>query len=314
METLLLVDGNAIMHRAYHAIPPFKTKSGIPTNVIYGFFNMIHKAIQDFHPTHVAICFDTPSQTFRQKLHEEYQAQRPAMEDEFKQQIPLLKELIDKSGVYQEEQDGLEADDIIGTITQQAKKRKMRTLILTGDKDIMQLVNHHVFVISPLIGLSKIKMYDVNEVAEKIGVKPNMIPDFKALAGDPSDNYKGAKGIGPKTAVKLLEQFGSVESLLKNLNKVDEKYRKILSEHRENILLSKKLATIVTDAKVKFHWDQARFDRFPQSFKEELEKYEMRSLINRFFGERNDKKREATNKKQTNTKKSQENKDQITMF
>src|SRR3989344_6148958 len=124
MNTLLVIDGNAIMHRAFHAIPPFKTKKGIPTNVIYGFFTMLYKAIQDFNPKYIVVCFETPAQTFRQQLHKEYQAHRPEMADEFRTQIPLLKDLLDKTKIYREEQDGLEADDIIGTIVVKAKEQK----------------------------------------------------------------------------------------------------------------------------------------------------------------------------------------------
>ncbi|MBP6045301.1 MAG: 5'-3' exonuclease H3TH domain-containing protein [Microgenomates group bacterium] len=284
MDTLLIIDGNAIMHRAFHALPPFKTKTGVPTQVIYGFFGMLGKALELFKPTHVAICFDTPKKTFRQKLLKEYQAQRPEMADDFKQQIPLLQNLIDKAGIFREEQDGLEADDVIGTIAQKAKDKKMRTLILTGDKDIMQLVNHHVFVISPKFGLTEITLYDEDAVMKKLGVMPSMIPDYKALVGDPSDNYPGAKGIGPKSAITLLEKFHTVENLLEHVNQLpDGRQKDLIESNRENIILSKKLAVIVQDADIEFNFDKAKFDGFAKSFKDELEKYEMKSLIARLF-------------------------------
>ncbi len=319
MDTLLIIDGNAIMHRAYHALPPFKTKSGIPTNVIYGFFGMLGKALEIFKPTHVAICFDTPKKTFRQKLLKEYQSQRPPMPDDFKQQIPLLQNLLDKAGLFREEQDGLEADDMIGTISQMANGRKMRTLILTGDKDIMQLVNKHTFVISPKFGLTEITLYDEDAVKTKLGVTPSMIPDYKALVGDPSDNYPGAKGIGPKTAITLLEKFGTVEDLLKNVNKLEEgRQKELIKENVENIILSKKLSVIVTDAKIVFEFDKAKFDGFSQTFKEELQKYEMKSLIARLFKEPSFArgKAGASAGKETlkKKKKVEDPKDQIGMF
>lgn len=313
MDTLLIIDGNAIMHRAYHALPPFKTKSGIPTNVIYGFFGMLGKALEIFKPTHVAICFDTAKKTFRQKLLKEYQSQRPPLPDDFKQQIPLLQDLLDKAGLFREEQDGLEADDMIGTISQMANGRKMRTLILTGDKDIMQLVNKHTFVISPKFGLTEITLYDEDAVKEKLGVTPAMIPDYKALVGDPSDNYPGAKGIGPKTAIALLDKFGTVEDLLKNVNKLEEgRQKELIKENVENIILSKKLSVIVTDADIQFDFDNAKFDGFSQTFKEELQKYEMKSLVARLFKDKPiEKKTVETTKKK---KKVEDPKDQIGMF
>ena len=159
MKTLLLIDGNALMHRAYHALPPLTTKKGVPTNIVYGFFNMIYKAMQDFQPEYMAICFDTPAKTFRQKLHKDYQSHRPDLKDDFRIQIPILKDLIDLVPLYRAEQDGLEADDIIGTLSKKIDG-DVKTLILTGDKDIMQLVNSHVFVLTPEIGFSKTKLYD----------------------------------------------------------------------------------------------------------------------------------------------------------
>src|SRR3989338_7996711 len=159
MQTLLLIDGNAIMHRAYHALPPFKTKDGTPTNVIYGFFSMLHKGIIDFKPTHIVVCFDTPKPTFRNKMFKEYQAQRPQIGDDFIVQIPLLHEALKKAGVVFLAKDGYEADDLIGTLATISKKN-MQVYILTGDKDIMQLVNSHVKVVSPQTGMSSIKLYD----------------------------------------------------------------------------------------------------------------------------------------------------------
>lgn len=311
METLLIIDGNAIMHRSFHAIPPFKTKSGIPTNVIYGFLGMLHRSVEVFRPTHIAICFDTPAKTFRQKLLESYQAQRPSIDDDFKQQIPLLKSLLTTAGIYQNELDGLEADDIIGTVAQTAKKHGIRTLILTGDKDIMQLVNHHIFVVAPKMGLTEFKLYDEAEVEKKLGVKPSMIPDYKALAGDPSDNYKGAEGIGPKTAVKLLEKYHTVENLLKHSAELDQKYRTIIERDKKQIELSKTIATIVTNADIHFSLKDAEFHGFPDALREEFSKYEMRSLLERFFGKVRKEKTEVQPKK---SKKTEPHKDQLDMF
>ena len=141
MNTLLIVDGNGLMHRAYHALPPFKTKSGIPTNVIYGFYSILHKSIVDYTPTNVVICFDTPVPTFRNELLKTYQAQRPPIADDFVPQIGIVKELLDRVPVVRKELDGYEGDDVIGTVTKKAEKSGFRVLIVTGDKDMMQLVD-----------------------------------------------------------------------------------------------------------------------------------------------------------------------------
>lgn len=317
MDTLLLIDGNAIMHRAFHAIPPFKTSKGTPTNVMYGFFAMLHKAIQDYQPTHVAIAFDTPAKTFRQKMNAEYQAHRPDISDDFKVQIPLLKDLIDKAGIYHEELDGYEADDVIGSITQKAKEKHMRTLILTGDKDIMQLVNSHVFVLAPQTGLSHIKVYTEDEVVKKLGIKPHSIPDYKALAGDPSDNYTGAKGIGPKTAIKLIEKYATIENLYKQLDTVEEKRTKqLLEDNRDNVIMSKDIATIRCDIPLRFSFEKAEFKGFPDTLKDELETYEMRSLKARIFhpDSLDTKKPKGVRKSDVKKNKEEKTKDQISMF
>lgn len=285
MDTLLLIDGNAIMHRAFHALPHFKTKHGIPTNVIYGFFSMLHKSISDFHPNYIVVCFDTPKPTFRNKIFKEYQAQRPKISDDFIVQIPLVKEALDKAGVTHLEKDGFEADDLIGTIAQKFKDNGIKVLILSGDRDIQQLVDKNVYVITPKLGLSDIKMYDEEEVQKKFGLDPDRIPDLKALMGDPSDNYTGAKGIGPKTAAKLLQQYKSVKGIYSHLNEVDEKIRKSLEENKENILLSFKLATIDTKVPIEFNIEKTKFEKFSEDLKNYLLGYEMKSLAARFFSQ-----------------------------
>src|SRR3989338_5905298 len=249
MNTLLLIDGNAIMHRAFHALPPFKTKDGIPTNVIYGFFSMLHKSIADFHPNFIVVCFDTPKPTFRNKLFKEYQAQRPKISDDFITQIPLVKEALDKAGVTHLEKDGFEADDLIGTIT------------------------------------------------KKFGLDPDKIPDLKALMGDPSDNYPGAKGIGPKGAAKLLQEFGSLDKIYSNLEKLDEKTRIILKKYKKQVSLAKKLAKIDQQVQIKFDINSARFEKFKDDLKNYFLQYEMKSLVNRFFSTISNAKEKSEKKK-----------------
>lgn len=308
MNTLLIVDGNGLMHRAYHALPPFKTAKGVPTQVVYGFFSILYKSIADFQPTHVLICFDTPAPTFRNKLHKEYQSQRPKIADDFIQQIPMVKMSLDAGKIVHKELDGYEGDDVIGTAAIQAEKEGFNILILTGDKDIMQLVNNHISTVTPDIGFSKTKVYTEAAVMEKMGVPPNKIIDYKALAGDPSDNYKGADGIGPKTALKLLKEFGTVDGILKNVDSLPEgRVRTSIKENIEDIRMGKKLATIVTDVPLEIDLSLTKWVGFIEPLREKLLEFEMYSLIARLFP-RLKKKVEAKKKKE------EIQKDQISLF
>jgi len=297
MHTLLLIDGNALMHRAYHALPPFKSKQGLPTNAVYGFFSMLHKAILDFQPTHIAVCFDTPEPTFRKKLFKGYQAQRPKIEDDLKVQMPTIREALDKGGIIHLEKPGYEADDLIGTITNQLKKSDCKVLIFTGDKDIFQLISDKVFVIAPLVGLANVKLYDHQEVKKRLSVAPDQIPDYKALMGDSSDNYPGARGIGPKTAVQLLNQFNNIENLFANLDKLEnQRVKKILQENKENIFLSKKLAQIHPGVKLDFNFDQTKFDQFKEDLKDYLLCLDIKTLTQRLFSNLDKNKSNKSNK------------------
>lgn len=284
MTTLLLIDGNAIMHRAYFALPPMRTSDGTPTNAVRGFFMMLHRAMTDFKPDYAVVCFDTPKPTFRRELLAEYQAHRPKSDDAFIQQIPLIRDLLEASGIKRMERDGYEADDMIGTLTVTFKKQVDRVLILTGDKDIMQLVDTNVFVMAPKTGLSSITLYTIDEVIKKMGVRPEQIPDLKALAGDPSDNYKGVKGIGPKTAAELVVRFGSVESMIEHVDEIEkEKLRNTIKEHTKIVALMKKIATIVTDLDVEGPLEHFAFTGYNPAMRPLMEGLELNTLIRQYF-------------------------------
>lgn len=284
MKTLLVIDGHAIMHRAFFALPELSTRQGIPTNAIYGFFTMLHKAITDFQPTHVIVTFDTPVKTFRKELYENYQIHRPKVADGFKQQIPLIKELLDLAGITRIEKEGFEADDVIGTLAKTFHKDFDRILILTGDRDLLQLVDEKTFVISPQKGISTAAVYTPKSVTEKYGIQPDQIPDLKALMGDASDNYGGAKGIGPKTAAKLLIEFESVENLLKHIDAIQpERIHELVKLHKEHIELSHKLATILTNVEISIPLQNCVFQGFNQQMENKLKDLELYSLINRLL-------------------------------
>ena len=289
MQTLLLIDGNALIHRAYHAMPNFHTKDGVPTNALYGFLSMLFKSVTDFKPNYIIVCFDTPKPTFRNTLSPTYQAHRPKADDDFIKQIPLIRQTLEIAGITFLEKDGYEADDVIGTLSEKFKNvPDLRILILTGDRDIMQLVDKNVFVITPKTGLSDIAVYNEEGVEKKMGVRPNLIPDLKALMGDASDNYVGAKGIGPKTAAKLLAQYRDVNGVLTHADDIKEnRIKELIISHKENIALSHELATIRKDVPIECNLEQTQFTWFNERLKEFLSSFQIKSLQERIFSTKN---------------------------
>lgn len=254
MTKLILIDGNAILHRAFHALPAsLTTTSSEPINAVYGFVSMLLRIIIDLKPTHIAVAFDTPVETFRKAEYVGYQAHRPRMESELSSQFEKTYKILDAMNIPIYKMERYEADDVIGTIVNQCKGRVDEVVVVTGDRDILQLVDDKkVYVYMPIKGLSQAKLYDEEGVIERMGVKPSQIVDLKALMGDSSDNYKGVAGIGPKTAINLLKSFGNLENIYKNFDKIPEKTVKKLAEGAESAGVSQRLAKIVTDAPITF--------------------------------------------------------------
>ena len=256
MNKLVLIDGNAILHRAYHALPPtLTTRRGEPINAVYGFTSMLLRIIQDLKPTHIAVAFDRKEPTFRKKLFEEYQAHRPEKDKELLTQFEKARDTVSAFRIPIYDKAGYEADDVIGTLARQAKVEEV--VIVTGDKDILQLVTKKTKVYLPIRGLKEAEMMGEKQVFEKMGVKPSQVDDYKALVGDPSDNYKGVPGIGPKTAISLLGRFGTFQEVYKNLSKIDKSVARKLKDGRESAKTSKKLAKIVTDVPIKLDTEKA---------------------------------------------------------
>ena len=255
MDKLILVDGNAILHRAFHALPPMTTKRGEPINAVYGFVSMLLRVVQDLKPTHIVVCFDEKEKTFRHKEFANYQAQRPPTADELSSQFAKVRKFVEAADIPVFSKSGFEADDVIGTIAQEPKIEEV--VIVTGDRDQLQLVNEKVKVYMPVGGLSNAKLMGEEEVKEKMGVAPKLIDDYKALVGDPSDNYPGVPGIGPKTAIALLEKFGSFENIYKSLKEISESTAKKLKDGEKMGRLSKKLATIVKNVPIQYDMDKS---------------------------------------------------------
>lgn len=282
MGKLLLIDGNAIMHRAYHAYPPLTNPKGEYISIVYGFFTMLFMVLQEQKPECLAVCFDMEKPTFRQSLFAGYHADRQSLPDDFVPQIGLLHELLQIMGVQIFELSGYEADDVIGTISTQAKKDGAEVVILSGDRDLLQLVNSHVKVLMPLIGISKTALFDEAAVEEKYGVKTSQFVDYKALIGDASDGYPGVAGIGPKTASKLLQEHGTFESLYENIDKLPEKIALKLATDAEQAALAKKLATIITDVPVQFDLGKCACSTFDiKALRKAFKEHEFKSLLAR---------------------------------
>lgn len=314
MSKLVLVDGHAILHRAYHALPPLTTTRGIPINAVYGFASMLLRVINDLKPTHLIVTFDRPTPTFRNKIFKDYQIQRPKMENELISQIDLTHRMVEDMGIPIFEMDGYEADDLIGTLALQAKSHE--TVIVTGDRDMLQLITDNIKIFMPVKGLSESKLFEEKDVVEKYGIKPKQIIDFKALTGDPADNYPGVEGIGPKTASTLLQQFGSLDGVYKHVKDIkSEAVKEKLVKGKESAYLSQKLAQIVTDAPIKIDMESCRLPQLDNpkilSLFDELE---FRSLIPRLLGKNN---HQTTDNRQQKTKNKEVEKDtheQTTLF
>ncbi len=252
MSKFVIIDGNAILHRAYHALPPLTTKKGEPINAVYGFVSMLLRIITDLKPTHLAVCFDTPKPTFRKAEYAGYQANRPQMESDLSEQFEKAYETLESMKIPMYSVPGYEADDVIGTIAEQTthSHKINEVVIVTGDRDILQLVHDGVKVYMPIRGLTDAKLFGKSEVIERMGVPPTQIPDLKAFMGDASDNYPGVNGIGPKTAITLLSKYKDVSEVYKHLGEIPEKTAKKLAIDSEMAVLGKRLATIVRDIPV----------------------------------------------------------------
>jgi DNA polymerase-1 len=255
---LVLFDGHALVHRAFHALPPLSvSKTGEPTGAVYGFVLMLLKVIQDLKPTHWAIAFDRPGPTFRHLEFDEYKAQRPKAPDELVRQFGRVREVVDAFKMPAFEVDGYEADDVLGTISREASAQGMDTVIVTGDNDELQLISPRVKVLLPQRGFAESSLFDVAAVNAKYGVSPEQVPDLKGLKGDPSDNIPGVPGVGDKTAARLIQEFGTIERVYERINDViPPKLRQTLQAGEAQARQGKRLATIITEVPLEF--DPAR--------------------------------------------------------
>nr|WP_035861404.1 DNA polymerase I [Kitasatospora cheerisanensis] len=263
---LMLLDGHSMAYRAFFALPVenFSTTTGQHTNAVYGFTSMLVNTVRDEAPTHLAVAFDLSRQTFRATEFPEYKANRAKTPDEFRSQIPLIGELLDAMRIPRLTAENFEADDIIATLATAAVAEGYEVLIVTGDRDSLQLVNEHVTVLYPTKGVSELTRYTPEKVAEKYGVRPDQYPDLAALRGDPSDNLPGIPGVGEKTAAKWVNQFGSFEELVNRADEVKGKIGEKLREHLDSVKRNRILTELVRDVELPLtvpQLERAPFDR-----------------------------------------------------
>ncbi|AOW92781.1 DNA polymerase I [Rhodococcus sp. WMMA185] len=262
----MLLDGHSLAFRAFYALPAenFKTHSGQVTNAVYGFTSMLINLLRDEQPTHVAAAFDVSRQTFRAEKFPEYKANRSKAPDEFKGQVEITKDVLGALGIPVMAEEGFEADDIIATLTTQAEALGYRVLVVTGDRDSLQLVTDGVTVLYPKKGVSELARFTPAAVEEKYGLTPAQYPDFAALRGDPSDNLPGIPGVGEKTATKWIKEYGDLVGLVDNVDKVRGKVGDALRENLPNVLLNRELTEMVRDVPLPYTPDQlilAQWDR-----------------------------------------------------
>jgi len=277
---ILLLDSNALIHRSFHALPPLSTPKGEQVNAVYGFANALLKAIKDEKPDYVVACFDVGRHTFRNDLYDGYKAQRKESDESLTLQIPRVRQIVEVLNIPLFAQKGVEADDLIGSLTKIAAKKGIESVIVTGDNDALQLVNDSTSVYSLRRGVTDTLTYRRDTVKEKMGVFPDQIVDYKALAGDSSDNIPGAPGVGPKTAVELLNKYQNLDGIYQHLDELKDRTRQILADNKDQVMLSQKLAQIKCDLDIELDLKAADVSNFNfQNVVELFHELDFRSLL-----------------------------------
>ncbi|WP_025691904.1 DNA polymerase I [Paenibacillus zanthoxyli] len=282
MDKLILIDGNNVIYRAFFAMPPLTNTAGQQTNAVYGFTTMLLRLIEEHKPTHLIVAFDAGKVTFRHEGYQEYKGGRQKTPPELSEQFPLLKGLLRDLGVPQFEIENFEADDIIGSISRQADEAGRQVMIVSGDKDMLQLASEHTTIALIRKGVTDIELYGPEQIREKYDLTPQQIIDLKGLMGDASDNIPGVPGVGEKTALKLLAQFGSVEGVIAGTGELKGKMKEKLETHADDAIMSKKLATIYREVPLTHSWEDMAFHGLKKDTAgPALAKLEFKSLLER---------------------------------
>lgn len=273
-KLLILIDGNSLMNRAYYALPELMNKKGQHTNAIYGFANILFKIMDTYKPSHISVAFDLKAPTFRHKQYDAYKGNRKKMPDELREQVEPLKKMIDAFGINRIELEGYEADDLIGTVAKNFEQDGFEVYIITGDKDALQLVSDKIKVLFTKKGISELDEYDPDKMTEKYELTPQQFIDLKGLMGDQSDNIPGVAGIGEKTGIKLLKEYGSIENIYMNIDEISKSVKAKLEAGYDMAFLSKSLATIMVDIPLELKADEFE--------KKDIDKNTLISLFSEF--------------------------------
>ncbi|TBL75601.1 DNA polymerase I [Paenibacillus thalictri] len=280
MPKLIIIDGNSVANRAFYALPLLSNTQGLHTNAAYGFTTMLLKLIEEQQPTHFLVAFDAGKITFRHKEYTEYKGGRAKTPPELSEQFPLIKELLTAFQISQYELAGYEADDIIGTLTRLADETKMEVVVVTGDKDMLQLASDQVTIALTRKGISEVELYDPAQIQEKYGLTPLQIIDLKGLMGDSSDNIPGIPGVGEKTALKLLHEYSSVEQVIEHAGELKGKMKEKVEQHAQDAIMSKQLATIYREVPMEGEWDKLAYSGYdPSALQGMFRKLEFKSLL-----------------------------------
>lgn len=288
-EKLLIIDGNAIIHRAFHAIPMLTASNGQPTNAVYGFASMILNLLLKVHPEYIVMTFDRKGKTFRDDLYTEYKATRVAGPQELYDQIPDIKKFVTAFNIPQFELDGFEADDIIATIVKKMTNpsdpnyddyKNVHSYIVTGDRDTFQLIDKDISVITPHKGFQEIIIYTPEKVKEEFSITPAQFCDYKTLRGDTSDNIPGVPGIGEKTAKDLLQKFETIDGIYANLDKLSPAVARKLTDGKASMEMSRQLVTLDMNVPIEFDLDRCHTHTFDmRELMKMFEVFEFRSLM-----------------------------------
>lgn len=288
-KKLVLIDGHSILNRAFFGLPDLTNSQGVHTNAVYGFLNIMFKILEEEKPDYLTVAFDVHAPTFRHKMFEEYKGTRKPMADELRQQVPLIKEMLKAMGITIVEKEGYEADDILGTLSVKAEKEGMDVAVISGDRDLLQLATEHVMIRIPKTKKTgtEIENYLADDVVEKYGVTPKEFIDVKALQGDTADNIPGVPGIGEKTAGALIAKYHSIEAVHEDAPNVKPpRASKNIVEFWDQAVMSKELATIITDAPVDYEFKDAQIDGIDSLYTEEAfmmcKRFEFKNLLPRF--------------------------------
>src|SRR5918995_1878125 len=279
---LMLIDGPSLVYRGYFALPPLTLSDGTLVNAVFGFLQIVLRGMQDVKPDYAMVSFDIGKPQFRFDAFPDYKKGRPGMPDDLRAQFPIVREIASMMNIPTRELEGFEADDVIGTLTKKATAADVDTMIVSGDLDGLQLVDDHVRLLTTRMGVAATVIYDEARVMDRYGLRPDQMLDYKALKGDTSDNIPGVPGVGEKTAISLLQQFGTLDGIYERLDEVKGKLRDRLAEHRESAFMSREIGRILVDLPVELDVEEARTGHYDRrAVAQRFRELEFRSLIDR---------------------------------